>query len=83
MTVNSRSSGEEFHNISLGDDGPSWSSDRTKFRHRYTVSRDDETLARNDGVDHFGVVISKFTLCDDLGHGLSVANSATLSYVVS
>jgi hypothetical protein len=83
MTVNSRSRDEELHDVSLGDESASCGSDRTKFCHGHTVSRDDETLACYDGVNHFGVVISKFALRDGLWHGASVADSATNGYVIS
>lgn len=83
MPVNSGSSGEELGDVSLSGEGPSCGTDRTKFCHRHTVSRDDETLACYDGVNHFGVVISKFALRNSLWHKACVAASATCGYVSS
>ncbi len=73
MTVNPGASGKDRHDFRLGDEGTSCGSERTKFCHRHTITRDDKTLTRYDGINHFGVVISELALCNGLWHEPSVA----------
>ena len=55
---------------------------RPKFGHRFAIASHDERLASGYRVDHLGIVIPKIALGDCPCHLPTVAQYATVCYVI-
>ena len=68
--------------VLAGDEGAAAGSDRAQLGDRLTVAGDDERLAGRHRVDHLGVGVAQFTLCDGFGHRRNVMNCAIARYAL-
>lgn len=80
MTVDAYAARSERRDLFARNERTTTGVDRSKLSDRLAVACDNEGLTCRHGVDHFGVVITQFSLRDSPGHLNSVAECATRSY---